>query len=48
MGIGCSIGVCRGAGGSYEQLYQQADAALYAAKRKGKGCVCWAEDAPER
>lgn len=48
VGIGCSIGVCRGAGGSYEQLYQQADAALYAAKRKGKGCVCWAEDAPER
>ena len=35
----CSIGICRAADTSiaYKQLYEQADQALYEAKRRGKG-----------
>ena len=46
MEIQCSIGICRAGGVSYEQLYQQADAALYAAKRRGKGRIHWSAPEP--
>ncbi len=41
-GACCSVGVCRGSqpGLSYTQLYQEADQALYQAKRAGKGRCC--------
>ena len=44
VGARCSIGVSRSAGETtFEQLYQQADAALYAAKGQGKGCIRWSD-----
>ena len=46
MEIQCSSGICRAGGVSYEQLYQQADAALYAAKRRGKGRIHWSAPEP--
>ena len=40
LGVSCSIGIGRAKrpGISYEVLYQEADQALYGAKRGGKGC----------
>ena len=43
--VGCSVGIIWVSGGHrcYEQLYQEADQALYEAKRAGKGRCCLRE-----
>ena len=47
-GVGCSIGICRNQGclATYEQLYQEADRALYKAKGQGKGRFYCVEGLP--
>ena len=45
VGVRCSVGICRiaGKGIAYARVYQEADRALYSAKRGGKSRCCTCE-----
>lgn len=45
ISVNCSAGIAfsHPSDEGFTALYKRADQAMYCAKRKGKGCICWAE-----